>query len=91
MTGRLPTDLKRHVSAKMCCFFSSIFFLHLKCAFANILLISFIFNFALLTNFQLVPYSFRLAYKSVHLLHTDANKQSYSTRNCMIYIAGNDT
>jgi len=31
---------------------------------------------ALLTNFQLVPYAFRLAYKSVHLDITQRYKQS---------------
>jgi hypothetical protein len=42
-------QLQRHVSTKMCCFFTSFKKkLHLKCAFANILLISFIFNFKFL-------------------------------------------
>jgi hypothetical protein len=38
-------QLQRHAFAKMCCFLTSFFLnLYLKCAFANILIISFIFN-----------------------------------------------
>ena len=77
MTGRLPTDLKRHVSAKMCCFFSSIFFLHLKCAFANILVIypsflslnsCFVIVLLLLILYLLILYFIHFVLKSVRFV-----------------------
>ena len=76
MTGRLPTASSRHVSAKMCCFFASFKKdLHLKCAFADFLLI-FNFTFMFCTSCIIV----------VALIFVDFRFHSFHIEICKIYM-----
>ena len=72
----LTTASQTHVFTNICCFFKSFFLnLHLKCAFANILLISFILNFISMFCICIV----------VELIFIDFRFYSFHLEICKLY------